>query len=396
MKWIVTIFFVLACAATGLFFLDSKPFVGVFTSKMILPLVSPGLKHRKELPANKWVEIYRGRSFIRQAHAGIAYDSKRHNLIIFGSNTHGYDWDNSVHVFDPVDGIWRSYYPPAPKETYRTDESGNAICGNKKILPWAMHTFDNILYDSLTDSLVVTAVPAHNSIGKTIKGPKIHPTWIYQLETHQWRIFVNSSNKKSPKFFAAASSYDSDRDVITAYRKGIWELGPDRDEWIKATKESHHGIHYNMEYDSKHKVFAVFGNSRYTNDVWIYKPGDVLGEKGEWEKKIPGGDTCPKDEHFPVAFDTHNGVFLIVPDNRKFKKDNSEKTKSIPPESASTFVYDYEENKYIKIVGADLPPQKMNYMMVYDAWNKVFLLVTGDYKRPLVVMAFRLDMEKLN
>lgn len=351
-----------------------------------------------DLPVNKWIEIYKvkEKKFRRQAHAGIAFDSKRGSVLLFGSDTHNYDWDNSVHEFNPRDRTWSTHYPSAPKDTYRIDGAGNAVCGNNKLLPWAMHTFDNVLYDPATDSLFVTALPAHNPIKKKFKKKIIHPTWIYSLKDRKWKIFVNSNMMLSPTFFAAGSAYDQSRNVIVAYKKGgVWELGPDRDKWIRATKESHHEIHFNVAYDSLHKVFAVFGNHHNTNEVWVYIPGLVAGDKGIWEKKIPGGDLCPKDQHFPVAFDNDNGVFLIVPDNMRFTKDDQDRIKSLPPESASTFVYDYKKNKYTKLPVGDLFPQKMNYMMVYDSTIKVFFLITGDHKKPLTVMALKLDLTQL-
>lgn len=347
------------------------------------------------LPPNQWVKVRSDRrlGWHRQAHAGIAFDSKRGTILIFGSDTHNTNWDNSVHEFDPATEKWSTHYPEAPKETYRADAAGRAICGDTRLLPWAMHTFDNIVYDPHLDAIIVTALPGHNPIKKQVKGAKIHPTWIYRLAGHQWEIFEDQSGKRSPTFFAAASTYDSARNVIVAYKKGgVWELGPERKQWRRATKERHHEIHFNMAYDSRHDVLAVFGNYRDTNEVWVYKPGKKAGEKGEWEKRVPEGDECPQDQHFPVAFDEANGVFLLLPDNKVFVKDEKGKRKRVPPASSSTFVYDYEKNKYIKIPGADLPPQKMNYMMVYDSFHKVFLLVTGDWKKPLTVWALKLDL----
>ena len=147
-------------------------------------------------------------SWRRQPHAGIAYDSKRGTLLVFGSNTHGLDWDNEVHEFDPVTGRWETHYPRAPKESYRADAAGRAIAGTGRLLPWAMHTYDNIVYDPALDAIVVSALPEHNPIRKNLPEAKIHPTWIYDLKTRQWRIFPNKG-KPYPKFFAAASATHS-------------------------------------------------------------------------------------------------------------------------------------------------------------------------------------------
>jgi hypothetical protein len=349
------------------------------------------------LVSNRWVKIHSSKNekFNRQVHAGIAYDSKRGRILIFGSDTHNTNWDNSVHEFDPYAETWTTHYQNAPKETYRADDLGRAVCGSDRLLPWAMHSFDNIVYDPKLDAVIVTAFPGHNPIKKKIPAAKVHPTWIYDLKSRTWRTFENEG-KPSPTFFAAASAYDSHRDVIVGYKSGgVWELGPERSAWMKATGESHHVIHFNMDYDSKHKCLLVFGDFKNSNVVWIYRPGPEPGDKGTWGKRVPGGDPCPPDQHFPVAFDEQNGVFLLVPDNNEPALKQKGRKRFLPARSAGTFVYDPETNRYTRIREADLPPQKMNYMMVYDRFHKVFLLVTGDWKRPLTVWALKLDVSKL-
>lgn len=339
---------------------------------------------------NRWGKLQQHGSAVwrRQAHAGIAYDSRRGRILVFGSDTHGTDWDNEVHEFDPISERWTTHYSRAPVETYRADEQRHAVSGTGQILPWAMHTFDNVLYDPKRDALVVTAIPAHNPVIKRVPKARIHPTWIYNLNNREWNIFPNSG-RVSPTFFAAASAYDPGRDVIVAYKKGgVWEIGPDRTEWRKATDESHHEIHFNMEYDSRHRKLVVFGDYRRTNAVWVYTPGPEAGDRGVWKKMSPGGDPCPKGQHFPVAFDSENGVFLLVLDEDPEQKENS-------PRRSMTFVYDLAANRTIRLPRADMEPLGMNYMMVYDSRHKVFLLVTGDRKASPVVWALKLDLKAL-
>ena len=327
----------------------------------------------------------------RQGHAGIAYDSTRGRLLIFGSNTHGLNWDNAVHEFDPVTERWETHYREAPKESYRTDAAGRAIAGADRLLPWAMHTYDNVVYDPGLDAIVVSAVPAHTPIRKGLPEAKIHPTWIYDLKTRQWRIFQNKG-KPYPKFFAAASAYDPDRDVIAAYKGGMWEIGPERDEWKKASGESHHKLHYTMDYDAKHKKFVVFGDHTNTNAVWTYAPGTRAGDEGVWEKKTPQDASCPPGQHFPVAYDTGHGVFLLVVDNTPYAEDGKGRRKRTGrARSSSTFVYDLGSNRCVRLPGADLQPLGMNYMMAYDRFHKVFLLVTGNHAKPAAVWALKLD-----
>lgn len=58
-------------------------------------------------------------------------------------------------------------------------------------------------------------------------------------------------------------------------------------------------------------------------------------------------------------------------------------------------VYSPSDNRYIRVNGAEMPANGMNYMMEYDPYHHVFLLVTGDWKTPVAVWAFRLDMSEL-
>ena len=344
---------------------------------------SPGTLDLNTLPPNRWVRIHQPAhaNWRRQNHAGIAYDSRRHSLLIFGSDTHRSNWDNSVHEFGLQTLTWKTHYPEAPPETYRTDSRGNPVAGSGRLLPWAMHTFDTIVYDPRQDALVVAARPLHNPMTKKVKGIRQHPTWIYDLATHEWRILENGG-RPAPSFFAGATAYDSHRDVIVAYKYGIWELGPDREKWKKATGETHHSLHFNMEYDSKHRRLVVFGDGRKYSEVWVYTPGPSAGERGSWEKKVPGGDRCPPDEHFPVAFDGEQGVFLLLPFDQKAGV-------------SRTFIYDLETNTYTRLPGADMKLRKMNYMMTWDPLHKVFLLVTGYWKEPATVWALKLDLDAL-
>lgn len=328
----------------------------------------------------------------RQTHAGIAYDSRRGRLLVFGSNTHGLDWDNEVHEFDPVTARWETHYPRAAKESYRADAAGRAIAGSGRLLPWAMHTYDNIVYDPRLDAIVVSARPDHNPIRKKLPAANIHPTWIYDLKTRQWRIFDNNG-KPYPKFFAAASAYDPHRDVIAAYRWGMWEIGPERDEWKRAVGESHHRAHYTMDYDSRRKKFVVFGDYHNSNAVWTYAPGPRAGDPGRWEQQQAA--SCPPGSTFPVAYDSERGVFLLVVDNTPYAEDAKGRRKpTARARSSSTFVYDPGGGRCERLPDADLQPLRMNYMMVYDRFHKVFLLVTGDHSKPTTVWALRLDWPK--
>src|SRR3546814_15916919 len=96
------------------------------------------------LPANQGVVFAAPKDieWRRQGHGGIAYDSKRGTLLLFGSNTHGEDWDDSVHEFDPATKQWSTHSAPAPPGNYRADHAGNRTAGPPdRLPPWAMTTY---------------------------------------------------------------------------------------------------------------------------------------------------------------------------------------------------------------------------------------------------------------
>lgn len=338
------------------------------------------------LPPNQWVVFHKDETleWRRQGHAGGAYDTRRGTLLLFGSNSHGDDWDNSVHEFDPATRQWTTHYPPAHPSSYRGDERGYRVAGPAdQPQPWAMHTYDAVIYDPSLDALVVASVTAHTTLPQPIPEAKRDPLWIYDLTERRWRIF-DGKGDPVPVVFASAAAYDAGRDTLVVYGGngsgivGLFELGPDRQQWHQVAP-AHHEIHFNMEYDSRRGTLAVFGNYGNTNTVWTYRPHPTPGKAGRWEKHVPEGE-CPPGQAFPAAFDSRAGVFLLVP-------------------RGVTCVYDPDANRYTVLPDAKIPPLEgeynMNYHMFYDERHGVFLVVTGGWRAAPVVWALRLDLDAL-
>lgn len=340
------------------------------------------------LPPNQWVVFAAPEDldWRRQGHGGAAYDSKRGTLLLFGSNTHGEDWDDTVHEFDPSTKQWSTHYPPAARGTYRAGENGLRIAGpDDRLLPWAMHSYDSVLYDPSLDALVVTAMPSHNPIAKEVPDATVNPTWVYELATRTWRP-LGTGRQSRLAVFAGASAYDSGRDALVVYGgngspvDGVFELGPDRTRW-RQVGPPRHEIHFMMEYDPDRKALAVFGDyADKKQTIWFFWPNPTVGRPGKWEERDPGGDDCPRSQTSAVAYDLKARVFLLVP-------------------KGVTCVYDPDRNAYTRLPQAKIPPLEvpynMNYNMVYDARHAVFLIVTGDWKAPPVVWALRLDLNAL-
>jgi hypothetical protein len=325
----------------------------------------------RSLPANRWVKYHEEtpRIWTRQAHAGLAFDTRRGSLLVFGSDTHGENWDNSVHEFHPLRRRWETHYPQAGPETYRGDEKGRPISGTDAVLPWAMHTYDAIEYHPRLDALVVAGSPLHNPKARALAGIREHPTWFYEIKTRRWSPFPNNG-KPAPGFFGGAVAYDERRQIMVGYKDRVWELDLQAGEWRQASGEGHHDLHHTLAYDARRGDLYAFGSYTRTNEVWRYRPGAAAGERPTWTKLRPSGDPCPPYTTVPVAYDASNAVFLLVVD--------------MPPASrqgrataASTFVYDPEANAYSKLPEAGLDAVAMNYMMAWDRNHGVFFLVTG-------------------
>lgn len=349
---------------------------------------SSSLTEWSALPANQWVAIAAPQDLTwhRQGHGSAVYDSRRGTVLLFGSNSHGENWDNSVHEFDPETRTWSTHYPPADPSTYRADAKGNRIAGPAdRPQPWAMHSYDSVIYDPVLDALVVTTVSGHTPAPQDEAAKaQTDPTWVYDLPTREWRI-LETEGGPAPRIFAGASAYDSRRDVVVAYggngsgMSGLFELGPDRRKWHQV-EAARHEIHFTMEYDDRRGVFAVFGDWGDSSKVWLYRPHRNPGRAGAWEERSPGGDACPGGQSLPVAFDTNAGVFLLI-------------------SHGVTCVYDPDGDRYIILREARIPPMEqnyvMNYHMVYDQRHRVFLIVTGEWNQPTTVWALRLDLDAL-
>ncbi len=349
----------------------------------------PASRAVADIPANTWVKLHQPweLDWRRQSHAGAAYDSARGLLLMFGSNTHGLNWDNEVHVFDPDARRWQSPYPASSPDSYRLDEKDRAIAGDDELRPWAMHTYDTVVYDAGRDALVVLARPDHNPKRKEFRGRARHLSWRYDLQSGSWDTLDENVPDHTPRFFAMSAAYDSQRDTLVVYGGGVWEMGPARDAWQRASPEFHHHIHHSLEYDPVRGLFAVFGDHRKTTKVWIYRPGPRAGDPGSWEEREPGGDVPPASQTLPVAYDPTQQLFLLCVDRVAPRGPGSG--------VADTYVYDVDSNRYRRLPMASVERLDMNYDMIYDSRRGVFLLVTGDWRTPPTVWALRLNARLL-
>ncbi len=330
-------------------------------------IYSLGFNGLKSLPKGRWLKIHQQQPndsiyFTRQSHAGSSFDQSRSELLIFGSNTHAENWNNSVYTFNMETLRWSETYPPDAPETYTVSLDGFPVAGVGKNHPWAMHTFGALAYDALHDNLVVASYPGHmepskygQSLAVTWKKIKQHPTWLYDSGTKKWQAYTG----KSKAFFPYSIAYDSDRGVVVGFRPdGIFEWGGSIQGWKKVGDKVYSEWHTNVVYDSVNQVFILFGGNKMTNNIYTYQTGNKVTQK------MPTiGQRPPPGVSVPLAFHKKLGKVVALIDVEGY---------------AQTWLYDYAFDKWERVEGADFPYQiGMNYSMEYDQRHNVLVLVSS-------------------
>lgn len=340
------------------------------------------------LPANRWIKYHelQDGDWWRKGHAGLAYDSTRGSLLVFGSDTHGEDWDNIVHEFIPNQRKWVHHGVNARPDSYKVNAKGYPVAGDIDLVPWAMHTYDGVEYDPNLDSLVVVASPSHNPISKERPKPESHPIWIYQLNNKKWSIFDGGNGITLPNYFGSATAYDKTDNNLFICKAGLWQLNLTNGS-LEKVSDAPKCLHRSLAFDTWRRHLYLFGSYQRTSKVSRFNIGYFSEVSRNWEELTPGGDHCPPHDSVPVAFDEKEGLFLLVANDTK----NSAGGKQ---NSSTTCIYDPDTNTYEVLVNTKLPPVGMNYMMAWDKLHKVFFLLTGNWKDGVSVWAMRLDREQ--
>ena len=348
-----------------------------------LAQASSGKFALNELPVGKWVKIHQQTKhdpvqFDRQIHSGSAWDSRRGRLLVFGSDTHGKNWDNSLYYFELRQLRWSQVSQADPVESYSVNEQGLPIAGSTSIKPWAMHTFDALNYDVKGDALVVASHPGHlkpGHFGDWLKDlwPRVqkHPTWVYSFDSQQWR----AAPGKAVHFFPYASAYDTDRELVVGFRPdGVFEFRG-AEGWVKVAKRSVVAWHTQAVYDDKHNAFVLFGTNAYGNGVHVYRAGDAESVEMPTAGLRPPGASSP-----PLAYNAKKGKVVALVD-----------TTIDGEEVAQTWLYDVAADEWELAAGASFPFKVgMNYHMQYSQSDDLLVLLAHAAPEPPSVWVLRL------
>jgi hypothetical protein len=329
------------------------------------------------LPAGVWHKIRVEDGFRRQAHGGAAFDTRRGRLVLFGSDTHSEDWDNSVRFFDVAALRWSQAYPADGPSSYRVNADGIPVAGTGVERPWAMHTFDAVEYDPVQDRLIVASYPKHMSPRKSWgvdeglwRQIKRHPTWTYSLADGRWTALPGAAEH----FFPHAAAFDTRRNRFVGIRSdGYYTLSGTPPAWNRIASGTPDGWHTAATYDSDRDAIVLFGNNKRADSVWQYRFGEEHGiEMPTPGTRPPGGASVPLVYHPGVR----RAVALVV---------------DRAGDVTETWLYATAEDRWLRVESADLPFNiRMNYQMVYDPRHDLLWLVANAPGDPVAVWALRL------
>ena len=101
---------------------DSRPVIS-------LPRTPSGSIDSATIPRGSWLKVHQQQAtdeirFQRQRHSGSAWDSRRGRLLLFGSDTHGANIDNSLYSFDLEEGALAANIPTGPPGKLPSDARG--------------------------------------------------------------------------------------------------------------------------------------------------------------------------------------------------------------------------------------------------------------------------------
>lgn len=339
----------------------------------------------RDLPAGTWFKIHElSRNdpgfFVRQSHGGAAFDPVRGRVMLFGSDTHRIDWDNTVRFFDMGTLSWSAAYPPDAPDTYRVNEQGLPVAGQDESRPWAMHAFDAVEFDPISDRLIVASHPGHMGPDKSWGVDraqwariKSHPTWSYLVGENRWEPLVEDGKS----FFPYGATFDPiRRRLVGVSSDGFWELDVEERAWQKLGGGAPQGWHNAAAYDADRDVVVSYGTHKNSNDIWQYRRGEALG------RQMPTpGSRPPGGQSVPLAY--HSRSKRIVALINATSADATHHT--------ATWLYSSGQDVWERHATASIPfPLGMNYMMVYDSNHDLMVLVANYPGEPVAVWVLRL------
>lgn len=335
------------------------------------------------LPRGTWCKLAERAEqadFRFQVHGGSAWDPARQRIWLFGSDTHGSDWDNGLTYFDTRALRWGRATEPSDWRRYDVTPQGiPAVAGVAH--PWAMHTFDALVFDTLRDRLVVASFPGHMSPDRfgqalTHVWPKVrrHPTWVYRFADATWQALPGEAQH----FFPYATAFDTRRgQLIGVKADGIYAMQSDSGQWKRLTgKDVPYVYHNNAVYDPRRDLVWLFGGHNGDNTLAAY---DVAAN--QVRARATPGLRPPSSNAQPVAWHADADRLVALIDGRD--------AAGLP--ATDTWLYDPVADRWQKLAGASLPfALGMNYKLQYDQVSKTLWLLAREQAGVMSAWALRI------
>lgn len=339
----------------------------------------------KALPENTWVKLpTTGATPAKVFHGGMALDTDRGQLLVFGSDSHrrAKDFDNSVYRLDLTTLQWRRDYPADPVADYLVGD--DRVARTKSGRPWGEHSFDTLDYAPTLKRLVTVQFPDHAFLfyeaGRFDK-QKIRPvTWLYDADEQGWE----SLDCETPNLFAKAMTYDSDtRQMVGCDGEGgTWLFDLESKKWTRSPAVGGpKGWHLSMEYDTQLKRVLAYGSMENAHDLWAFEVAAQKWERLETPTQAPVGNGAA------LAYSTSARALI-------FLASLSKKTYNNKSGESETWVFDSVKKDWRRLAVKSPPLYGMNYHNVYDPERNVMLFGErgkgrGPVGGPLAIWAFR-------
>jgi hypothetical protein len=278
---------------------------------------------------------------------------------------------------------WSRAYQPDSPETYRVNADGIPVAGLGDERPWAMHTFDAVEFDPLSDLLIVASHPDHLNPNKQHSkaiAPELwrqiryHPTWGYHVERNEWRPLA----LKGVSYFPYGVTFDPfARELIGVKPGGYRAFSLDAGEWRKLAKGAPRAWHNACAFDSDRNIVVTFGTHWRGDSVWQYRIGDKK------DRKMPTpGERPPGADSAPLVY--HPGIKKVVALVERPDAEGLGITE--------TWLYDTMADSWKAVRSAEIPfAIGMNYQMDYDPNHDLMVLVANAPRDPVAVWALRLQ-----
>ncbi|MCH8328524.1 MAG: hypothetical protein IID15_08405, partial [Candidatus Marinimicrobia bacterium] len=244
----------------------------------------------------------------------------RGEVFFFGSDTH---WPTELERGES-NSLWRLNLETLSwSKDYQQDDKSSYIilpdsqCVTSSGRPWAMHTFDAVVYDPEVGRLVVVGQPTHTRFEPEKRFPMFEGDWYkslapshweYDPESKEWTLLLNAS---APNLFARSMILDSRRNVLIAHDGArTWLFNRQAGHWKVVAGETGQtgrtipGYHLSMVYDSYADAALLLGKNGGSDTLFTFDP-----HKKSWARAQVSGRTLPANGA-ALAYDTRNSVML--------------------------------------------------------------------------------------